>query len=94
MNLFDTYEVENAQKGEHIIVLDPVENVSLAERPGLNKYLAEYDYIVEDMVTSSCSQVFSLFRGIHKRHKSKLMVELPLVVRSTKEKDHVLKAQG
>ena len=58
VNLFDAYEVENAQKGEHIIVLDPVVHVSLAERPGLNKYLAEYDYIVKDMVTSSCSQVF------------------------------------
>ena len=92
MNLFDAYEVENAQKGEHIIVLDPGAHMSLAERPGLNKHLAKYDNTVEDMVTSSCFQVF-LFRGIHKRHKSKLMLELPLVVRSTKEKDHVLKAQ-
>ena len=43
VNLCDTYGVENTQRGEHIMVLDPGAPMSLAGRSWLSKYLLELD---------------------------------------------------
>ena len=50
----------------------------------------EFEYKIEDIVSSECYQVFR-FRGIDKKHESKLMIELPLVVISTNRKDALFK---
>ena len=63
--------------------------MSLAERPWLSKYLEEFDYKIEDMVSSVCYQVFR-FGGIEKKHESRLSIELSLMVTSTKGKEDVL----
>ena len=39
VNLFDTYWLENTQKGEHFMIFDPGIPVSLAQRSWLSKYL-------------------------------------------------------
>ena len=91
VNLCGTYGVENTQRGEHIMVLELGAPVSLAGRSWLSKYLLEFEYKIEDMVSSDCYQVLR-FGGIDKKHESKIMIELPLVVTSTDGKDAVLKA--
>ena len=58
VNLCDTYEVENRQGGEHVMIIDSGAPMSLAGRLWLSKYLAEFDYKIEDMVFSACYQVF------------------------------------
>ena len=73
------------------MILDPGGPVSLVGRPWLSKYLVEFDYKIEDMVSSECYQVFR-FGGIYKKYESRLLLELPLMVTSTKGKDDVLKA--
>ena len=40
------------------MILDPGVLVSLAGRPWLENYLVEFDYKIEDMVSSECYQVF------------------------------------
>ena len=91
VNLCDTYGVENTQRGEHIMVLDPGAPVSLARISWLSKYLSEFEYKIEDMVSSECYQVFR-FGGNDKKNKSRLMIELPLVVTSMDGKNALLKA--
>ena len=44
VNLCNTYMLENNLRGEQVIVLDPEAPISLAGRPWLEKYLAEFDY--------------------------------------------------
>ena len=91
VNLCDIYGVENTKRGEDIMVLDPGASVSLAGSSWLSKYLSEFDYKIEDMVSSEWYQVFR-FGGIDKKHESRMMIELPLVVTSMDGKDAVLKA--
>ena len=43
------------------------------------------------MKSSACYQVFR-FGGIDRKHESKLLIELPPIVKSNKGKDDVLKA--
>ena len=57
----------------------------------MSKYLAEFDYKIEDMVSSECYQVF-IFGGIDKKHECRLLLESPFIVTSTKGKDDALKA--
>ena len=82
VNLCDTYRVYITQGGEHAMILDPGAPVSLVGIPWLCKFLAEFDYKIEDLVSSECHQVF-LFGGIDKRYKSKFMIVLLLMLRST-----------
>ena len=72
------------------MLLDPGSPVSLVGRPWLSKYLAEFDYRIEDMVSSECYQVYR-FGGIYKKYESRLLLELPLMVNSTNGKNDVLK---
>ena len=58
----------------------------------MQKYLTEFGYGIEDMVSSKCYQVF-LFGGIDKKHVSTKMIELPLVMRSMTGKEEIFKAQ-
>ena len=43
VNFCDTFVVENIQRGENVMILDPGAPMSLAGRPWLEKYLAEFD---------------------------------------------------
>ena len=70
VNLFDNYHI---QRGEKVMILDPGAPMSLAGKPWLEKYLADFDYKIEDMVSSKCYQVFR-FGGIDKRHVSTLLI--------------------
>ena len=72
------------------MILDPGAPVSLVGRSWLSKYLAEFDLKIEDMESSACFQVF-WFGGIDKKHESKLLVELPLIVIINKGREYVLK---
>lgn len=91
VNLCDTYKVENTQGEEHVMILDPSALMNLAGRLWSSIYMAEFDYKIEDMVSSACYQVFR-FGGIDKKHESKLFVEFQLMVKSAKGKDDVMKA--
>ena len=57
--MYDTYEVENTQRGENFFILDPEVPMSLAGRPWLINYLAEFDYTMKDMV-SLASELLSV----------------------------------
>ena len=92
VNLYDAYAVEKIQREEKIMILDLGALVSLAGRPWLSMHLEKFDCTIEDMVSLSCYQVFR-FGKIDKSYKSILMKELPLMVRSIKGKDNVLKAK-
>ena len=59
-NLCCTYIVDNTPRGEKVMILDPGAPMNLARRPWLEKYLAEFDYKIKDMVSSKCYQVFNL----------------------------------
>ena len=54
VNLCETYMVENTTREEKVIILDPGVPVGLVERPWLEKYLTEFDYKIEDIVSSAC----------------------------------------
>ena len=92
VNLCDNYLVENTQGGEKVMILDPEAPMSVAGRHWLEKYLADFDYKIEDMVSSKCYQVFR-FGGINKRHVSTLLIELPLLIKSMNGREYVLKEQ-
>ena len=49
------------------------------------KYLAEFDWKLENIESSTCFQAF-MFARIDKKHDSELLVELPLIVLSNKGK--------
>ena len=42
------------------MILDPGSPMSFTGRPWLEKYVADFDYKIEDMVSSDCYQVFRL----------------------------------
>ena len=87
----EIYAVEKASKGEKVMILDVGAPVSLAERSWVQKYLREFGYEIEDMVSLKCYQVF-LFGGIDKKHVSTKMIELPLVIRIMTRKEEIFKA--
>ena len=68
------------------MILDPGTPVSLVGRPWLSKYLAEFDSKIEE--SSACFKVFR-FGGIDKKHESKLLIELLLIMISDKGKEEV-----
>ena len=92
MNLCNTYVVENTLRGEQVMILDPGAPMSLVGRPWIEEYLAEFDYMIKDMVSSKCYQVFR-FGGIDKRHVSTLMIQLPLILRNTLGREELISAQ-
>ena len=54
VNLCDIYAVSNTRREEKVTILDPGAPMSLAGRPWLEKYLAEFDYKIEDKDSSVC----------------------------------------
>ena len=65
VNLCNNHVVRNTQGEDKVMILDPEAPISLARRSWLDKYLAEFDYKIEDIVTSNCHQVFT-FGGVDK----------------------------
>ena len=74
------------------MILDPGSPMSFTGRPWLEKYLVDFDYKIEDMVSSQSYQVFR-FCWIDKRHVIMLLIELPLLIKSMNGREYVLKAQ-
>ena len=58
INLCDTFAVNNTHRGEQVMILDPGVPMSLAARLWLDQYLKEFDLTIDNMVSSSCNQVF------------------------------------
>ena len=85
VNLCDTFIVNNTQQ---VMILDPRVPISLAGKPWLDQYLKELDLTIEDLVSSSCYQVFQ-FGGISKKYESKILISLPLVVGRTDGKEDI-----
>ena len=81
VNMCDTYAVENTQRGEKVMILDPGAPMSLAGRPRLEKYWDDFDYNIEDMISSECYQVFR-FGWINKRHVNMLLIEPSLLIKT------------
>ena len=52
VNLCDKYGVDNTQREEYVMILDPGAPVSLAGRPWFSKYITEFDLKIEDMKSS------------------------------------------
>ena len=91
-NLCNTYVDENILRGEQVMILDHGAPMSLAGRSWLEKYLAEFDYMIEDMVSLKCYDVFR-FEVVDKRYVSILLIEPPLLVRSMHGREYILKEQ-
>ena len=58
VNLCEIYAMEKVPEGEKVMILDVGAPVSLAGRSWVQKYLREFGYEIEDMVSSKCYQVF------------------------------------
>ena len=63
VNLCTTYEVGNTHRGKHVMILDPDVLISLAGRPWLQIYIAEFDNTIEDTISSQCDQVIQFWRN-------------------------------
>ena len=58
VNLFEIYVVEKAPEEEKVMILDIGALDSLEGRPWLQRYLGEFGYEIEDVVSLECYQVF------------------------------------
>jgi len=63
--------------------------VSLAENEWMDQYLKDHGIEVKDLKSSECYQIFRF--GPSKKYVSKIMVELPVIVRRLDGKEDVLK---
>ena len=58
----------------------------------MEKYLVEFEYKIEDIVSSEFYQVFQ-FGGFDKRHIGTFMIPLPLILRNTTGNEEIITAQ-
>ena len=59
------------------MILDPSARMNLAGRLWSSIYMAEFDYKIEDMVSSACYQVFR-FGGIDKKMRVNCLLNFNL----------------
>ena len=71
--------VNFTEKGKQVMILDLGAPVSLAGNEWMNQYLKDYGLELNDLKSSKCHQRFRF--GPSKQYISKLMVELPVIVR-------------
>ena len=77
------------EKGKQVMILDLGAPVSLAGKDWMDRYLKEHELEIRDMKVSECYQVF--WFGPSKQYVSKVMMELPVIVRRMDGKEDVLK---
>merc|ERR1712240_32619 len=77
------------EKRKQVMILDLEAPVSLAGNEWMDQYLKDHGLEVKDIKSSQCHQVFRF--GPSKRYVSKVMVELPIIVRRLDGKEDVLK---
>ena len=70
------------------MILDLGAPVSLAGNEWMNQYLKDHGLELKDLKSSKCHQIFKF--GPSKQYISKLMVELPVIVRRLDGKEDVL----
>merc|ERR1711962_1777387 len=80
--------VNYTEKGKQVMILDLGAPVSLAGNDWMNQYLKDHGLELKDLKSSKCYQRFRF--GPSKQYVSKLMVELPMIVRRLDGKEDVL----
>ena len=80
--------VNYTEKGKQVMILDLGAPVSLAGNEWMDQYLKDHGLEVKDLKSSECYQIFRF--GPSKKYISRLMVELPVLVRRLDGKENVL----
>ena len=80
--------VNYTEKGKQVMILDLGAPVSLAGNEWMNQYLKDHGLELKDLKSSKCYQKFRF--GPSKQYISRLMVELPVIVRRLDGKEDVL----
>merc|ERR1712112_324293 len=80
--------VNFTEKGKQVMILDLGAPVSLAGNEWMNQYLKDHGLELKDLKSSKCYQKFRF--GPSKQYVSRLMVELPVIVRRLDGKEDVL----
>ena len=80
--------VNFTEKGKQVMILDLGAPVSLAGNEWMNQYLKDHGLELKDLKSSKCYQIFRF--GPSKQYVSRLMVELPVIVRRLDGKEDVL----
>merc|ERR1712240_677567 len=81
--------VNFTKKGKQVMILDLGAPVSVAGNEWMNQYLKDRGLEVKDLKSYDCHQIFKF--GPSKQYLSKLMVDLPVIVRRLDGKEDVLK---
>merc|ERR1712101_103315 len=81
--------VNFTEKGKQVMILDLGAPDSLAGNDWMDPYLKDHGLEVKDLKSSKCHQIFRF--GPSKKYVSKIMVELPVIVRRLDGKEDVLK---
>ena len=95
VKLCDGYDLDEeilvnyTEKGKQVIILDLGAPVSLAGNEWMDQYLKDHGLEVNDLKSSQCYQIFRF--GPSKKYVSKIIVELPVIVRRLDGKEDVLK---
>ena len=87
--LYEEILVNYTEKGKQVMILDLGAPVGLAGKDWMDRYLKEHELEMRDMKMSECYQVFRF--GPSKQYVSKVMMELPVIVRRMDGKEDVLK---
>ena len=80
--------VNYTEKGKQVMILDLGAPVSLAGMNWINTYLTDHGITLEDLKSHETNQKFRF--GPSKQYTSKMMVELPVRVRTLDGKEEVL----
>merc|ERR1711962_1700962 len=80
--------VNFTEKGKQVMILDLGAPVSLAGNEWMNQYLKDHGLELKDLKSSKCYQIFRFAPS--KQYVSRLMVELPMIVRRLDGKEYVL----
>ncbi len=81
--------VNYTEKGKQVMILDLGAPISLAGSEWMDQYLKDHGLEVKDLKSLECYQIFRF--GPSKKYVSKIMVELPVIVRRLDGKEDVLK---
>merc|ERR1712082_26158 len=81
-------QVNITEKGKQVMILDFGALVSLAGNGWIKQYLEDHGWELKDLKSFKCHQRLTF--GPSKQYISKLMVELPVIVRRLDGKEDVL----
>ena len=77
------------EKGKQVMILDLEAPVILAGKEWMTQYLGEQGLDIKDLKMQDCYQIFRF--GPSKQYISRVMVELPMIVKRMDGRDDVLK---